>query len=82
MAGAMTTETPLDTRGLKCPLPVLRTGKVLRNMAPGTRLRVLADDPVALVDIPHFCQEAGHALLDQREDEGHQVYLIERGPRP
>ena len=82
MAQAMTTETPLDARGLRCPLPVLRAGKVLRGMAPGARLRVLADDPVAVVDIPHFCREAGHALLDQREHDGHQVYLIERGPRP
>jgi tRNA 2-thiouridine synthesizing protein A len=82
MGGAMTTETPLDARGLRCPLPVLRAGKVLRDMAPGARLRVLADDPVAVVDIPHFCKEAGHALLDQREDHGHQVYVIERGPHP
>ncbi|MDR9427008.1 MAG: sulfurtransferase TusA family protein [Salibaculum sp.] len=78
----MRTETPLDARGLKCPLPVLRAGKLLRTMAPGARLRVLADDPVAVIDIPHFCQEAGHVLLEQGECDGHQIYLIERGPRP
>ncbi|HKL70835.1 sulfurtransferase TusA family protein [Salibaculum sp.] len=78
----MSTETPLDARGLKCPLPVLRAGRVLRGMPPGARLRVLADDPVAVIDIPHFCHEAGHRLLDQREDDGHQIYLIERGPHP
>ncbi|PWG18156.1 sulfurtransferase TusA family protein [Salibaculum griseiflavum] len=76
----MSADATLDARGLKCPLPVLRAGKFLREMAPGDRLRVLADDPVAVIDIPHFCHEAGHDLLEQSEASDHQLYLIARGP--
>ena len=47
-------------------------------MAPGAVLRVRADDPAAIVDIPHFCQEQGHILLRSEEADGVQTYLIER----
>jgi len=50
----------LDTRGLKCPLPVLRAEKYLQNCPEGTQFVLLADDPVAQVDIPVFCQNNGH----------------------
>ena len=52
----------LDTRGLKCPLPVLKARKRLKDMAPGAILEVVADDPAAVIDFPHFCNEAGHSL--------------------
>ena len=73
----MTWDAELDARGLLCPLPVLRARKRLATLAPGAVLRVLADDPAALVDIPHFCAEAGHALL-ATEDLGHprHAFLI------
>ena len=59
----MTWDAELDARGLLCPLPVLKARKRLAALAPGAVLRVLADDPAALVDIPHFCAETGHALV-------------------
>ncbi|MXQ07666.1 preprotein translocase subunit TatB [Alphaproteobacteria bacterium GH1-50] len=68
----------LDALGLLCPLPVLKAAKRLRGMTPGTVLKVLADDPAAIVDIPHFCHEQGHALLSAIESDGRQVYLIRR----
>ena len=40
----------LDTRGLKCPLPVIKAEALLRRMAPGERLEILADDPLAILD--------------------------------
>nr|WP_296640813.1 sulfurtransferase TusA family protein [Roseibaca sp.] len=70
----------LDARGLRCPLPVLRARKALLAMPPGAELRVLADDPVAVVDMPHFCAEAGHDLLSQSDLLGAQLYVIKRGP--
>lgn len=70
----------IEARGLICPLPVLRTGKVLRGLAPGSIVRVLADDPMAIIDIPHFCIEAGHTLLEQSDDGTHQTYWIKRAP--
>ena len=54
----------LDVTGLTCPLPVLRAQKVLREAAPGSIIKVLATDPVAAIDFPHFCQESGHELLE------------------
>jgi len=69
----------IDALGLKCPLPVLRAAKALRAMDAGAELTVLADDPVAVIDIPHFCYEAGHELLSQSDAEGVQTYVIRRG---
>lgn len=68
----------LDALGLLCPLPVLKAAKRLRAMAPGEVLRVRADDPAAVVDIPHFCAEAGHELIATEEDGAEQRYLIRR----
>ncbi len=69
----------LDLRGLKCPLPVLRTRKAMRGLAPGTRLWVETTDPLALIDVPNFCREDGHALIESAADEGFHRFLIERG---
>jgi tRNA 2-thiouridine synthesizing protein A len=75
----MTPDREVDARGLKCPLPVLRAAKVLREMRRGEVLRVLADDPMAGIDLPHHCAEAGHQHLGRTDDEGHQAHLIRRG---
>jgi tRNA 2-thiouridine synthesizing protein A len=72
----------LDLRGLRCPLPALRTEKELRSMQPGKRLRVVTDDPLAAIDIPHFCREAGHILLVTTEDGGARGFLIQCGEAP
>ena len=69
----------VDARGLLCPLPVLRARKVLISLREGEVLRVLADDPMALVDLPHFCSQAGHAHLGVSETGGWQEHLIRRG---
>ncbi|TVQ54305.1 MAG: sulfurtransferase TusA family protein [Rhodobacteraceae bacterium] len=69
----------LDARGLLCPLPVLKARKRLQGLPPGALLRVTADDPAAVVDVPHFCAESGHALVSQTAGEnGAQVYLIRK----
>ena len=68
----------LDARGLLCPLPVLKAAKRLRAMAPGETLRLLADDPAAVVDVPHYCRESGNALLSATETDGATAYLIRR----
>lgn len=58
----------LDLKGLNCPLPVLKTGKALRNLAAGETLIVEATDPMAAIDIPHFCRERGHRLVNEEKD--------------
>jgi tRNA 2-thiouridine synthesizing protein A len=67
----------LDARGLLCPLPVLKARKRLLAMAVGAELVILADDPMAAVDLPLFCREAGHEFVGQ---EGER-FVIRRGYR-
>lgn len=69
----------LDLRGLKCPLPVLKTRKHLRDLAAGMRIRVETTDPLAVIDIPHFCREDGHQLLSSAAVEGGHTFVIEKG---
>ena len=76
---AMTYDADLDARGLLCPLPVLKARKRLSALAPGQVLRMLADDPAAIVDVPHFCAEAGHEMVDCQDSDSGQVYLIRKG---
>ena len=79
----MTWDAELDARGLLCPLPVLKARKRLAQLAAGEVLRVVADDPAAVIDFPHFCAETGNALV-AREDLGHpcHAYLIRRRAHP
>jgi tRNA 2-thiouridine synthesizing protein A len=69
----------VDTSGLACPLPVLKARKALIAMAPGECLEVTATDPLAAIDLPHFCAQAGHRLLAREERDGAWVFVIERG---
>jgi tRNA 2-thiouridine synthesizing protein A len=72
-------EADLDARGLLCPLPVLKARKHLQALPPGGVLRVLADDPAAVVDMPHFCAEGGHELVSQDAAEGGaRLYVIRK----
>ena len=69
----------LDARGLLCPLPVLKAARRMRALPAGGVLRLLADDPAALVDVPHYCAESGAALLAQTDEEGAQAYYLRKG---
>ncbi|WP_341365977.1 sulfurtransferase TusA family protein [Yoonia sp. BS5-3] len=75
----MTKTHHLDAKGLLCPLPVLKARKRLRSLAPGDVLEVEADDPAAIIDIPHFCSEAGHDLVSTEDRGAVQVYMIRKG---
>lgn len=72
-------QVTIDARGLLCPLPVLRARKRLVSMVEGDVLALFATDPAAIVDVPHFCAEAGHRFLDCRDQGDCQLYLIRRG---
>lgn len=72
-------ETPLDLRGLKCPLPVLRAAKRLRSMAPGAVLRVEVTDPQAPADFRAFCDSRGHALESEERDGETYVLRLRKG---
>ncbi len=53
----------LDLRGLKCPLPALFARRALERKAAGTVIEVLADDPLAAIDVPHMCRQEGFEIL-------------------
>lgn len=58
----------LDLRGLKCPLPVLKTRKYLANLAPGEQIEVACTDPLSAIDLPNLVRETGNVLEGQRRD--------------
>lgn len=72
-------DVEIDCEGLLCPLPVLRARKRLLSLAPGTVLCVRATDAMALVDLPHFCAEAGHHYLGAKAEDSVTLHLIRRG---
>ncbi|NUB43550.1 sulfurtransferase TusA family protein [Fertoebacter nigrum] len=69
----------LDCAGLLCPLPVLKARKRLLAMAPGAVLHLRATDPMAAIDLPHFCAGAGHAFLGAEAEGAVTLYRIRRG---
>lgn len=71
-------DVTLDATGLKCPLPVLRAGKAIRQIPSGGTLEVLATDPGAVADFKAFCETKKHALLEQGETGGVYRFLIRK----
>lgn len=69
----------LDLKGLKCPLPALRTRKALAAADPGTRLVVTCTDPMAVIDIPHVAQEVGATLEARSVEEGQLTFILRKG---
>jgi tRNA 2-thiouridine synthesizing protein A len=58
----------LDLRGLKCPLPALLAKRALLKSASGTVLDIIADDPLAYIDIPHMCRHEGFDVIETCRD--------------
>lgn len=67
-------EQTLDTRGLLCPMPVIKTQNAIRKLAVGDTLTVLASDPGVLHDIPAWCRINGHKVLDQSQ-QGREIRI-------
>lgn len=61
--------TVIDARGHRCPAPTLKLGRALRLAAPGDVIVLLADDPMARIDVPHFLGQTEHVLTSV-SDEG------------
>jgi tRNA 2-thiouridine synthesizing protein A len=71
-------ETILDLRGLKCPLPALKARKALTRVAPGDLLVLECTDPLASIDIPNLLRETGDALEDSRQDDDVLIFRIRK----
>ncbi len=68
----------LDTRGLNCPLPILKAKKALADMASGDVLRVVSTDPGSTRDFQAFSRQTGNELVGQTSANGEFVHLLKR----
>jgi tRNA 2-thiouridine synthesizing protein A len=71
-------ETKLNLRGLKCPLPALKTRKALAALAPGDELAVECTDPLAGIDIPNLIRQTGDELLEVQQRADLIVFQIRK----
>ena len=74
----MDAQKELDTRGLNCPLPILKAKKALADMASGEVLKVLATDPGSVQDFSAWCRSTGNELVEQTHDDGVFRYVIKK----
>ena len=68
----------LDLKGLKCPLPALKTRKALLGLRNGDQLEVICTDPLARIDIPHLVATLGDELISQQEQDDCILFNIRR----
>ena len=68
----------LDTRGLFCPLPIIKTSETIKNIDPGSVVEVISDDPAIEFDLPAWCQSQGHAILSESKEAGVYRYFVQR----
>lgn len=68
----------VDARGHRCPVPTLRLRKALEQAEPGQVVRLLADDPLAKIDVPHFAMTEGFRLLYSAQEGRTLVFEVTR----
>ena len=71
-------DSEIDTRGLNCPLPILRTKKALSGVVSGQVLKIVATDPGSVKDFETFARQTGHALLQQAEANGEFTFYLRK----
>ncbi len=71
-------EIVIDARGHRCPVPTLRLRRALEAAPEGARVRLLADDPLARIDVPHFVAGVGMRLIEQTPEGEGFSFLVEK----
>ncbi|HYY60037.1 MAG TPA: sulfurtransferase TusA family protein [Burkholderiales bacterium] len=74
----MNFDKELDTRGLNCPLPILRAKKALAELQSGQVLKVVATDPGAVKDFQAFSRQTGHQLLSHAEEQKEFIFFMRK----
>ena len=74
----MNVDKELDTRGLNCPLPILKAKKALAEMESGQLLKVLATDPGSMRDFQAFARQTGNELVEQSQTGEDIVHILKR----
>ncbi len=70
----------IDTRGLNCPLPILKAKKALTDMLPGQLLKVVATDPGSVRDFQAFARQTGNELVEQQTVGQDFIHILRRRP--
>ncbi|MHA1597357.1 MAG: sulfurtransferase TusA family protein [Alphaproteobacteria bacterium] len=68
----------LDTRGLNCPLPILKIKKALKQVDTGNVIQMFSSDPGSVKDMESFCNQTGHSLLSSEQQSGDYVYMVRK----
>jgi tRNA 2-thiouridine synthesizing protein A len=76
----MSEEILIDARGHRCPVPTLRLRRALETAGDGARVRLLSDDPLARIDVPHLSAAVGAAILEASEAAGVLNFVIAKPP--
>ena len=74
----MNIQKELDTRGLNCPLPILKAKKALADMTSGQVLKVVATDPGSMRDFQAFARQTGNELVEQSSNNDEFVHYLRR----
>lgn len=74
----MQTDKELDTRGLNCPLPILKAKKALADMTSGQLLRVIATDAGSVRDFQAFAKQTGNELVEQNTSGNDYIHILRR----
>jgi tRNA 2-thiouridine synthesizing protein A len=74
----LTIDATVDARGLNCPMPIVRTAQVIKGLAPGQTLEVLATDPGSVKDFAAWSRSTGNELVDQSADGGVYRFVLRR----
>ena len=74
----MQTDKEVDTRGLNCPLPILKAKKALADMVTGQTLKVVSTDPGSIRDFQAFAKQTGNELVDQQTVNDEFIHVLRR----
>jgi TusA-related sulfurtransferase len=74
----MHADKEIDTRGLNCPLPILKAKKALAEMSSGETLKVVSTDPGSMRDFKAFARQTGNELLEQETLGTDFVHVLKR----
>ena len=72
-------DVELDVRGLRCPMPLMKVSKAIKDMAPGQVIRVTTTDPGSMSDFKGWTEKTGNPLLEARQEGGLYIYTIKKG---
>jgi tRNA 2-thiouridine synthesizing protein A len=74
----MSFDKELDTRGMNCPLPILKTKKALADMTAGQVLKVVATDAGSVKDMQAFANQTGNTLVSTAEEKGEYIFMMQK----